>query len=142
MTKVKKPDIIFYQSLGELFYAIAASDKTVKADEYEALLKMVMNEWKVYEDVKDYYDESVGYQMEFVFNWFDYENTDAQACFENFCDYAVKNPDFFTNEKITLIFKTAESIASAYASKNKSELIMLANLKILLKEIELKNKLN
>lgn len=135
MKSIEKPDIIFYQSLGELFYAIAASDKTVKAEEYEALLKMVMDEWKIYEDVKDYYDESVGYQMEFVFKWFDYEHTDAQDCFENFCDFAKKNTAFFTKNKIELILKTAYSIANAYASKNKSELIMLTKLEMLFKDI-------
>ena len=137
MTQIEKPDIIFYQSLGELFYAIAAADKTVKAEEYEALLKMVMDEWKIYENVKDFYDESVGYQMEFVFKWFDYEHVDAQDCFNNFCDFARKNPVFFTEDKIKLILSTATAITNAYASKNKSELIMLARLKILFKEIKL-----
>ena len=140
MTNEEQPNIIFYQSLGELFYAIAAADKTVKAEEYEALLKMVMDEWKIYENVKDYYDESVGYQMEFVFKWFDYEHTNAQDCFENFCSYARQHPKLFTKNKINLIIKTAEAIANAFASVNKSELIMLARLKILFKEIGLNQK--
>ena len=136
MTRVEKPNIVFYQSLGELFYAIAAADKVVKTEEYEALLKIVTNEWNIFEDVKEYYDESVGYQMEFVFKWFDYENMDAQDCFENFCDYARKNSNLFTKDNVELILKTAESIACSFSSKNKNELIMLARLQILFKELK------
>ncbi|AUC81150.1 hypothetical protein [Lacinutrix sp. Bg11-31] len=141
MTHVEKPDIVFYQSLGELFYAIAASDKTVKAEEYEALLKMVLLEWKIYENIHEFYDEAAGYQMEFVFKWFDYEHMDAQDSFKNFCEYARKNSKLFTKNIIKLILKTTESIASAFASKNKSELIMLAQLQILFKELSSKNEL-
>ena len=50
MTHVKKPDIFFYQSLGELFYAVAASDNIVKVEEYSVLLKMVLDEWKIYKN--------------------------------------------------------------------------------------------
>lgn len=137
MMQLKKPNIIFYQSLGELFYAIAAADKTVKAEEYGALIKMVMDEWKIYENVKDFYDESAGYQIEFVFNWFDYEHADAKDCFENFYKYAKKHPEEFTEENTALILKTANTIANAFSGKNKSELILLARLKMLFKEINL-----
>ncbi|OIQ18744.1 hypothetical protein [Lacinutrix sp. MedPE-SW] len=135
MTNTEKPDIIFYQSLGELFYAVAAADRTVKPEEYDALLKMVMDEWKVYEDVKDYYDESVGYQMEFVFNWFDYEHMDAYDCFKNFSAYAKSHANLFTTEKKQLILKTAYKIANAFSGKNKSELIILKKLELLFKNI-------
>ncbi|WP_346883545.1 hypothetical protein [uncultured Algibacter sp.] len=135
MSYIEKPEILFYQSLGELFYAIAASDKVVRASEYNTLKRMVMDDWKIYEEVKDFYDESVGYQMEFVFEWFDYEHTDAQECFENFCDYARAYPKLFNKENSNLIIKTANAIANAFAGKNKSELIMLTKLKLVLTEI-------
>jgi hypothetical protein len=140
MTHVKKPDIFFYQSLGELFYAVAASDNIVKVEEYSVLLKMVLDEWKIYKNTNEFYNEAPGYQIEFVFKWFDYEHMDAQDCFKNFCDYARANSKLFTKDIIKLILKTTESIASAFASKNKSELIMLGKLQILLKELSSKNE--
>lgn len=132
--KINKTEIIFYQKLGELFYAIAAADKVVKAEEYNALTKLITDDWNVYKNVNDFYNEAEGYQIEFVFNALENKEIDAKTCFSNFKNYARKEPKLFTKETIELILKTTNTIASAFSSKNKSELIMLANLKLLFQE--------
>ncbi len=131
MSITEKPEILFYQNIGQLFYAIAAADKVVRKAEYDALKTMVLNHWKKFEEDQAYYQEPVAYQMEVVFEWFDYEQMDAQDCFDSFSDYAKDNPKVFSKEKKKLIVKTAEAIASSFAGKNKSELIMLTKLKML-----------
>lgn len=131
----EKQDMLFYQNLGQLFYAIAASDKIVRKAEFDTLKKLVIDYWKAFEEARDEYLESVTYQMEVVFEWFDYEQIDAQECFNNFIDYAKEHPKTFTKEKKKLITKTAEAIANAFAGKNKSELIMLAQLELFLNKL-------
>lgn len=134
MGHVDKPQILFYQKMGELFYAIAAADKVVRKAEYETLKKLVSDEWKNLDDYEDAFRTDAAYQIEVVFDWFDYEQLDADDCFDSFADYKKENENLFTLERKKLIWKTANAIANAFAGKNKSEVIMLAKLKQLLDE--------
>jgi hypothetical protein len=120
--------------MGELFYAIAATDKVVRKEEYDTLKNIVQDEWKNLDEYEDPFHTDAAYQIEVVFDWFDYEQLDANECFESFADYKKENPRLFTKERKDLIWKTANAIASSFAGKNKSELVMLAKLNILLKE--------
>ena len=138
ISTTEKQDMLFYQNLGQLFYAIAASDKIVRKAEFDALKKLVINFWKDFDDVKDDYQEPVAYQMEIVFELFDYEQIDAKDSFNNFKDYATEHPKAFTKEKKLLIKKTAEAIANSFAGKNKSELIMLAQLELFFNKLNVK----
>ncbi|HNP68862.1 MAG TPA: hypothetical protein PKH16_13225 [Aequorivita sp.] len=118
--------------MGELFYAIAAADKVVRKAEYDILKNIVAEQWKNLDDYEDPFHSDAAYQIEVVFDWFDYEQLDASDCFESFADYKKENPKLFTKERKDLIWKTANAIASSFAGKNKSEVIMLAKLKMLL----------
>jgi hypothetical protein len=132
MKTIQNLHVSFYQKLGELFYAIAAADKVVKKAEYDALRKMVSDHWKELDDFEDDFHTDAAYQIEIVFDWFDYESRDANLCFDDFKDYFNENKSLFTVGRNKLIWRTADAIASAFAGKNKSELIMLTKLKILL----------
>ncbi|WP_310992176.1 hypothetical protein [Aequorivita marina] len=134
MENLDKPKLLFYQKTGELFYAIAAADKVVRKEEYNALKTVILEEWKNLDDYKDPFHTDAAHQMEVVFEWFDYEQLDANECFDSFADYKKENPELFTDERKQLIWKTANAIASSFAKKNKSEVILLTKLKILLKE--------
>ena len=131
MAFAEKPEIAFYQSVGELFYAIAASDKVVRTSEFDALKKLVRNEWLDESHATDQYQTDAAYQMEIVFDWFDYERMDANECFERFQQYVNEHRKAFTEERIELIKKTANAIAAAFSGKNKAELILLAKLDLL-----------
>jgi len=128
----QNPQVLFYQKLGELFYAIAAADKVVEKSEYEVLHSMVISHWKNLDSYEDNYHTDASFQIEIVFDWYDYEHLNANDCFNDFIEYKKNNESFFTPERKKLIWKTAEAIANAFSGKNKSELIMLARLKILL----------
>ena len=134
MGNVDKPQLLFYQKMGELFYAIAAADKVVRKEEYNTLKTMVLEKWKNLDDYEDPFHTDAAYQIEVVFDWFDYEQLDANDCFDSFAEYKKENPKYFTQERKELIWETADAIASSFAGKNKSEVIMLAKLKILLNE--------
>ncbi|MCB0466556.1 MAG: hypothetical protein KDC78_12920 [Aequorivita sp.] len=132
MGTVDKPQLLFYQKMGELFYAIAAADKVVRKVEYDTLKSIVAEQWKNLDDYEDPFHVDAAYQIEVVFDWFDYEQLDASDCFESFADYKKEHPKLFTKERKDLIWKTANAIANSFVGKNKSEVIMLAKLKMVL----------
>ncbi|AFL79680.1 hypothetical protein Aeqsu_0152 [Aequorivita sublithincola DSM 14238] len=134
MGTLEKPQLLFYQKTGELFYAIAAADKVVRKEEYNALKKLVLEEWKDLDAYEDPFHTDAAHQIEVVFEWFDYEQLEAKECFDSFADYKTENAKLFTKERKELIWKTANAIANSFAGKNKIEVIMLAKLKILLKD--------
>ncbi len=133
MENISTPQLLFYQKMGELFYAIAAADNVVRKAEFSALKNIVAEEWKDLDKYEDAFHTDAAYQIEVVFDWFDYEQLDAQDCFDSFAEYKKENPKLFTPKRNALIWETAEAIANAFAGKNKSEVIMLAKLKMLLK---------
>jgi hypothetical protein len=125
--------LVFNQEIGQLFYAIAAADKVVRKSEYDALCKLVKESWLTLDEYKDEFGVEAAYQIEIVFDWFDYEKLEAEECFQAFSDYFKEHKNLFTEAKRELIMKTAHAIAGAFSGKNKSELIMLAKLSILFK---------
>ncbi len=133
MGAVDKPHLLFYQKMGELFYSIAAADKVVRKEEFDTLKKVVAEQWRNLDAYNDSFRTDAAHQIEVVFNWFDYEQLDANDCFDSFADYNKEYPKLFTAERKQLIWKTANAIASAFSEKNKSEVIMLTKLKNLLK---------
>ncbi len=132
MKTIDKPQLLFYQKMGELFYAVVAADNVVRKEEYESLKKIVAEQWKNLDSFEDSFGTDAAYQIEVVFDWFDYEQLDAKDCFDSFADYKKEHPQFFNKDRKELIWKTATAIATSFSGANKSELIMLATLKRLL----------
>jgi hypothetical protein len=124
----KQLNITFYQNVARLFYAIAFVDKTVKEEEVEALKKIVREEWLDLDETEDEYKTDAAYQIETVFDWLVEQEFHANQCFDEFIEYKNEHDYFFTSDINALLLKTAGVIASAFAGKNKSELIMLAKL--------------
>jgi len=133
MNTVSKPELLFYQKLGELFYAIAASDNMVSKAGYKALTQLVEEEWKCMDDNKEQAETDAAYQISIVFEWFDYERMDAEDCFESFINYYHEHQKLFSKKRKQLILKTAHTIANAFNGNNKSELILLTKLQFLFK---------
>jgi hypothetical protein len=119
----------FYQNLGKLFYAIAASDKKVRIVEVEKLKELVKNQWLDVDIIEDTFGTDAAYQIEIVFNWLNQEEfLNVESCFNDFISYKNEQTHLFTDEVKHLILRTAESIAFSFSGINKSELIMLVKL--------------
>ncbi len=128
-------EIKFYQSLGKLFYAIAASDKIVREAEVETLIDLVKSKWVPIDDFEDEFHVEAAYQIETVFDWLDCEGgLKAEGCFKEFKSFKKENESLFTKKRKQLIWKTSNEIANSFSGKNKSEIIMLARLKMVLEE--------
>ncbi|MFO7721063.1 MAG: hypothetical protein R6W85_11545 [Gillisia sp.] len=121
-----------YQNLGKLFYAIAAADKVVHEEEKKTLKNIVRSEWLDVDDFKDEYGTDAAYLIEIIFDWLDENQPSAFSAFNDFKDFKKDNEKFFTPGIKKLIWKTADQIAASFSGKNKSELIMLSQLKAIL----------
>ncbi|MCB7481036.1 hypothetical protein [Christiangramia sediminis] len=125
---------LFYQKLGELFYAIAAADKVVREEEFKMLKDLVLSRWIDIDDYIDSFGTDSAYQMEIVFEWFDYEGVDAQECYESFREFMLEHQELFTEKRKKLILETASKIARVFSGINKSELVILSKLDALFKK--------
>ena len=124
--------VSFYQNLGKLLYAIAASDKQIHKKEIAAF-KEILN-LELQKKLPSEYALYALYQAQTSFDYYSSISADANECFEAFLAYKRTNDEVFTEEVKSLVKNTAQSIASAFSNKNKSELIMLAKLELELKK--------
>ena len=135
MATKKKMTLKFYQNLGKLFYAIAASDGSVREAEFEKLKILIKEQWLAIDAIEDVFGTDAAYQIEVVFDWLNRdEEFDSESCYDDFVSYKNSQSHLFTEEVKRLILKTASSIAYAFAGINKAELIMLAKLDLELKK--------
>lgn len=122
-----------YQNLGKLFYAMAISDGSVHVKEWEKVKEIVKEDWLYVDDFTDRYGTDAANQIEIVFDWLlEYEKS-SEECFEEFKEFYAAHPHAFTKEIRTLTGKTANAIANAFSGRNKSELVLLAKINLLLK---------
>ena len=110
------------------------SDGNVRPAEFEKLKTFVKTQWLEVDDLEDAFGVDAAYQIEIVFDWLnDDDELDTKACFNDFISYKKSQSHLFTEDVRRLILKTASAIAYAFASINKSELILLAKLDLELK---------
>lgn len=121
-----------YQCLGKLFYAVAMTDKNVRLEEIEKLKETVREKWVSKDEQKDAFENNPAYQIENVFEELLQEEKDGALYFQEFTDFFKLHPSKFSVELKKMIWSTANAIASSFSGKNKSELILLAKLKLLL----------
>ncbi|MEH6681293.1 MAG: hypothetical protein V7724_12140 [Sediminicola sp.] len=124
----------FYQALGELFYAVAMADNVVKPVEIQKLKEAVKEYWLDLDEAEDDYGTDAAYQIEIVFDYLMDAEGDAETHFESFKEFYGDHSEKFDDTIKSLIMETAHSIASSFAGKNKSELMLLANLQLLLQK--------
>ena len=122
----------FYQNLGKLFFAIAAADKNVDEAEIKSLKNHVTKHWVDLEDTTDFFGSDAAFQIEIVFDWLVEEMPDAADCYKDFQSFRKKHDSLFTQKVKDMIWETCEEIASSFSGKNKSELVMLSKVAIIL----------
>ncbi len=123
-----------YEHLGKLFYAIAISDGSVHVKEWDKVKEIVKADWLYVDDFTDRYGTDAANQIEIVFDGLMEYGKTGNECFQEFKDFYKDHPHAFSKEIKSLAKKTASAIANSFAGKNKSELIMLSKLELLLAE--------
>lgn len=119
----------FYQSLGKLFYAVAMADNNVRPKEVKRLREYVRQHWLEVDKFEDEFHTDAAYQIEIVFDWLEGEEKDGEEYFKEFKEFYMEHHEKFPETIRKLIVETAESIASAFAGKNRSEMLTIFKLK-------------
>ncbi len=118
-----------FENLGKVFYAIANADRNLHDNEIARMKTEIEKFWKPKFAEAPY---SMAYYIWHAFERARSNKVPAEQAFEEFALYFNNEPGPFTQEIRNLIMDTSNAIASAYADKNKSELILLAKLQLLL----------
>lgn len=121
-----------YESLGKLFYAIAIVDGSVHAKEWDRVKEIVEQEWLYVDDFTDRYGTDAANLIEIVFDGLMEYNKSSDGCFDEFKAFYEAHPHAFTKEIKALTRRTANAIANAFSGRNKSELVLLAKINLLL----------
>jgi len=122
-----------YDKLGNLFYAVAVADGKVKREEYFKMQEVFTKEASDDTDENQLIDVTAIEAISEVFKNLAREDKESQECFEEFEKFYQVKQQLFGKELKLLIWKVANAIAASYSGKNKSELVVLAQLYALLK---------
>ena len=118
--------------LGKLFYAVAIVDKKINPEEIETLNKTIVLNWSDPGQNSDVTSSESPKQIQQTFGQMRNIEADSETCFSEFRMFYNGHIYLFTDEIREKIWDTSQAIASSFANKNKSELILLAKLKTLL----------
>ena len=122
-----------YESLGYLFYSMAASDGKVRPAEVEKLKALIKEQWLPLENSRDEFGTDAGHYIDFSFDDANDQGMDPEDAFAKFkLDYKENHARYDTGLR-RMIFQTSSAIASAFAGNNKAELGKLAQLELLFK---------
>ena len=129
---MEKPKNKLLENLGKLFYAVAVADKKIEEEEIAALKTNILQRW----DSPDSKPNGLvldGHQEIFtIFKELQNTRAESETCYMQFQEFFNEHKQLFNEDLRKLIWDTTQGIASSYAKKNKSELIVLAKLKMLL----------
>lgn len=126
--------VTFYQVLGRVFYAAAQADKEVRLEEVEAMKQIVNEEWLNLEDTFDEFNSDSAHQIEIVFDYLLSNDEVIENAIDELKEFKKIHSSLFSDQINRLILITANRIASAFAQKNKSELVFLSQLQLVLKK--------
>ncbi|NNK18568.1 MAG: hypothetical protein HKP49_05395 [Maribacter sp.] len=120
-----------HQNLGKLFYAIAIADKQINTEEIAALKTTILKNWYTLDTGPNGFHLDGHQEIFSVFTHLQNTKAKSDTCFMEFREFFNENRHYFTEDIMKLIWDTSQAIACSFAQKNKSELILLAKLKIL-----------
>ena len=129
MKQSRQTMIHFYQQLGKLFFSVASVDKTVREEEIAQLKEIVKKEWLPLENSLSEFGDDAAYQIEIVFDWLVENDWNMGRIVPDFEIFKKEHPHLFTSQINDLILKTAKAITNSFSGKNKSESVLIDQLR-------------
>ncbi|WP_435255381.1 hypothetical protein [Tenacibaculum sp. A30] len=111
----------FYEGLANLFYAVSMADKNMTVEEKKSIVKRVEKNWSNS-------DNSGSEQVYETLRSLVKDKLSSEEAYENFKNYYLTHQEEFSKDVIHNLLVAAHEISNSTASKNKSELIILAKL--------------
>ena len=129
---MEKPKNQLHQNLGKLFYAVAMADRKIEEEEIATLKTVILQRWRNLDSKPK--GLVLDGHVEIITVFIQLQNTNAESdiCFSEFHEFFNEHKKLLNEDLRKLIWDTAQAVASSFAKKNKSELILLAKLKMLL----------
>lgn len=125
----------FYIIIAHLFYSFSMIDKTMSIIEKKEIIWAVKEQWATNE--YGFNSEELIYKtMKSLIK----DNLSAEKAFDNFKIFFLTNKQLFSKEVNLELIETCHKICNANNSKNKSELILLAKLHLLINNDKTKNE--
>ena len=121
--------VALYQLLGQIFYAAAQADKTVRPEEIAELKQIVKDDWLDLENTVDEFNSDSAYQIEIVFDYLVDKDIIQENVIRELEEFKNIHSSLFTPTLVNLIMQTAHRIVSSFAKRNKSELVFLSQLR-------------
>ena len=122
----------FYKALGDLFYAIAAADNNIRAEEKEKLDHEIQFAWKHFDNSTDRFGSDRAFLTEFEFEALEDSMVPAQEAFDAFASYFREYQQDIDTHTRQRIFNSAKHIAETIRKINISEEVYLVKLKTVL----------
>lgn len=119
----------FYKELGNLLYAIAKADGKISKKEFEELKLLVRKELAAFNGTIDEFGSDLAFFTEFEFEFEDERVESPADAYLSFITFVKANEERVDGKLRHLALRMAEKIAEAFKGKNKSELMMIKNLK-------------
>ena len=108
------------------------ADKQINKKEIVALKTVISEKWPQLSTPREGLIIDSHHGILAAFNEMRNKGAKSDDCFLEFQLFYNEHKSLFSQELKILIWDTAQSIASSFAKKNKSELVLLAKLRILL----------
>lgn len=122
----------FYKKLGNLYFAIAASDNNISKKEKTAIEEVVYYHWKHLENSTDRFGTDAAYFILFQFETLADGVVHPQSAYQSFAHFFSENQDQIDHWLRKRIFDSAKHIAEAVRGVNEKEMHYLLKLKDLL----------
>lgn len=128
-----KSHVELYRLLGRLFFATAQADKIVHQKEIDKFKSLVKEKWLDFEHSVDEFGTDAAHQIEIVFYYLTENESNNDEILNDLKMFKDKHESLFTKELIDLILSTTNAIASSSSFFNKSELVFLSQLQLMLR---------
>ncbi|MBT8298415.1 MAG: hypothetical protein HKP42_06520 [Maribacter sp.] len=123
-----------HHNLGKLFYAVAMADKKIEVEEITVFKTEIRNRWSDPDVKQNELAVKDHHEIINIFTQLQAISANSDSCFNEFSEFYNEHKNLFSKDTKKRIWNTAQAIALSFAHKNKSELILLAKLKMLLEK--------
>jgi len=121
------------RAIGFLVYAVASADKHVSEEEKQTVHRIVNDNWQVLADSDDPFGVRAMEYIDKILLGLDEQHVDSEKAFHSFEEVYKANSESFTPALKSFILKVCIETGSAFNRMNKSELVLLSRIELLLK---------
>ncbi len=122
------------KAIGYIVYAVASTDKHVAEEEKKIAHDLINEHWTLLADNEDPFGVRALDFVDKIIVSFDEDHLDSEKAFESFKEIFEEQKQDFTIEIRQFILDLCIKVGSAFSQMNKSELVLLSRIEILLKD--------